>query len=299
MPKPIIVALDPEHEDDAPLVAGRALATVTGAPLMVLGAYLHDTISNAVSAGRIDADLRAETLRPLESRVGDTAADIIVKGGPSPARTLHDAAVEYDAALVVVGSSRRGAVGRVAPGTTAERLLHGTPCPVLVTPRGLAESWEPKRIGVGFIALDDGYGALRVAAGLARETEGRLEARTAVQPLDRSRSASIAPYGAGGTAESRRIAQHELDEAVAALDAGPHVATGVVVQQPDEMLAELSEVVDLLVCGSRGYGPVRAVLLGGVTHAVVRKAACPVLIVPRGTDAAFDIHKRGEEATTT
>jgi nucleotide-binding universal stress UspA family protein len=40
--------------------------------------------------------------------------------------------------------------------------------------------------------------------------------------------------------------------------------------------------VDLLVCGSRGYGPMRRVLLGGVLRKLIRRAACPVVVVPRG-----------------
>ncbi|MGB3098550.1 MAG: universal stress protein, partial [Solirubrobacterales bacterium] len=43
----------------------------------------------------------------------------------SPPRALHDLAVETDASVVVVGSTDRGRVGRVVPGSTAERLLHG------------------------------------------------------------------------------------------------------------------------------------------------------------------------------
>ncbi len=38
-----------------------------------------------------------------------------------------------------------------------------------------------------------------------------------------------------------------------------------------------------MIMGSRGYGPLRAALLGGVSHALVRKAACPVIILPRGS----------------
>ena len=38
----------------------------------------------------------------------------------------------------------------------------------------------------------------------------------------------------------------------------------------------------MLVCGSRGYGPLRAVLLGGVSSALAHTAACPLLVIPRG-----------------
>jgi nucleotide-binding universal stress UspA family protein len=39
---------------------------------------------------------------------------------------------------------------------------------------------------------------------------------------------------------------------------------------------------DLLVCGSRAYGPLRRVLLGGVSSRLLRRSALPLLVVPRG-----------------
>jgi nucleotide-binding universal stress UspA family protein len=52
---------------------------------------------------------------------------------------------------------------------------------------------------------------------------------------------------------------------------------------PNKELPAQSESLDLMIMGSRGYGPLRAALLGGVSHALVRKAACPVIILPRGS----------------
>lgn len=48
-----------------------------------------------------------------------------------------------------------------------------------------------------------------------------------------------------------------------------------------------SENLDLLVMGSRAYGPVRAVMLG-VSRQVIARAASPVLILPRGTADGLD-----------
>jgi nucleotide-binding universal stress UspA family protein len=301
MPKPIVVALDPDHEDDAPLVAGTRLAHVTGAPLMVLGAYLHDPITNAVSAGTVDADQRADVLRRLETRTAQAdVADLVVMGGPSPARVLHDAAVRFDTSVLVVGSTHRGIVGRVAPGATAERLLHGSPCPVLVTPPGLPADWAIRRVGAGFVESEDGHAALRVAAGLAVAGQAAsLRVLTVAEPVEMHRSAEIPVYGAGGAEEASRIARRALDRAIAELPAAARAAGETVVAHPSEALARLSGEVDLLVCGSRGYGPLRAVLLGGVTHPLIRKAACPVLVVPRGAgEALIDVPERTEAATT-
>jgi nucleotide-binding universal stress UspA family protein len=52
-------------------------------------------------------------------------------------------------------------------------------------------------------------------------------------------------------------------------------------------LARQSTEVDLLVAGSRGYGPIRSVLLGGATGRLIREVACAVIVVPRGDETAF------------
>lgn len=63
----------------------------------------------------------------------------------------------------------------------------------------------------------------------------------------------------------------------------------------DDELALLSDEVDLVVCGSRGYGPLNSVLLGSVSTGMLRKARCPVLVVPRGE--RLDLTQRPTAAT--
>lgn len=298
MPNPIVVGLDSEREDRTPLVVAARLAHVTGAPLVAVSAFLHDPISNAVSAGMLDEDLRANALRGLESLVGDVDADLLVRGGTSPARVLHDVAVDLGAALVVVGSTKRGPVGRVAPGSTGERLMHGAPCPVVLVPSGTDAGWQLRRIGVGFIDLDEGRVALDAAAAVAHAAGAALVVRTAIEPLVWSESAAIAPYRADGSAEApSENAQRSLDVALKSLPEAVEASSDVVVGRASDALIDLSEGVDLLVCGSRGYGPVRSVLVGSVTHRLIRKAHCPVLIVPRGVDAPLDAASAARETT--
>jgi nucleotide-binding universal stress UspA family protein len=62
----------------------------------------------------------------------------------------------------------------------------------------------------------------------------------------------------------------------------------VAVGAPEQVLAEQSRTSDLVVVGSRGYGPHRAVLLGSVSGHLVREAACPVVVVPRGIEAPLE-----------
>jgi hypothetical protein len=49
----------------------------------------------------------------------------------------------------------------------------------------------------------------------------------------------------------------------------------------------MSAGLDLLITGSRGYGPLRAVVVGGVSGRLARAAACPVVVIPRGVESPF------------
>ena len=59
------------------------------------------------------------------------------------------------------------------------------------------------------------------------------------------------------------------------LTAGP--AAGHILEQAAKRKA------DMIVLGSHGHTALYDLIVGGTTHAVLRKATCPVLIVPRGT----------------
>ncbi len=61
------------------------------------------------------------------------------------------------------------------------------------------------------------------------------------------------------------------------------VETALIEGEPAEVLLRQTDEARLLVVGSRGYGPLRRVLLGSVSSAVVAHAACPVIVVPRGS----------------
>jgi len=57
---------------------------------------------------------------------------------------------------------------------------------------------------------------------------------------------------------------------------------------PPHALARHGVELDLLVIGSRGHGPLRRTLLGGVSAEVMRAAPCPVLAVPRTAALSHD-----------
>ena len=72
------------------------------------------------------ADAAAERL--------DAGTRVIPAGLTGP-RAPHTSPRRPRADLVVVGSTHTGRLGRVFPGSTGEKLLHGAPCAVAVVPR--------------------------------------------------------------------------------------------------------------------------------------------------------------------
>ncbi|MEJ7742235.1 MAG: universal stress protein [Nocardioidaceae bacterium] len=83
-------------------------------------------------------------------------------------------------------------------------------------------------------------------------------------------------------AVSRTPFRQSLDAAVESV--GQQVpVTGRLLEGPVvDALVELgADDTDLLIIGSRGYGPVASVLLGGVSSRVVRHARVPVVVIPR------------------
>jgi nucleotide-binding universal stress UspA family protein len=75
--------------------------------------------------------------------------------------------------LIVLGSTHRGGLGRVMPGSVAERLLNGAPCPVAVAPRGY-EPRELRVIAVGYDGSAEATAALELATALGEAADATL-----------------------------------------------------------------------------------------------------------------------------
>jgi nucleotide-binding universal stress UspA family protein len=284
MTAPILAGVDGTGSGlDAVALAVR-LARATGDPLIVACVYPEGRRSSLdVEAVRGPAAKALEAARALAE---EAAAEYRTVPSGSPARGLAELAEQEDAATVVVGSHRGGAFGRVASGSTAERLLHGSGCPVAVAPRGYRRRVTDKlrRVGVAFVDTPDGHEAVRHAADLAARSGLPLTLFSVVTVHHTwFVPEAVRPEEETIPVEVRKEYQEDLDRALAGLPDGVQ-ATGELLY--GEVVDELSVVgergVDLLFCGSRGYGPVRRVLLGTVSAALVRQAAVPVLVVPRG-----------------
>ena len=131
----------------------------------------------------------------------------------------------------------------------------------------------------------EGRRALHEAATIAQMAGADLRVLTVVKP-GIGADASAGP--AREAAERNRAAlEATVADAIAELTDGVRAEGEVLVDDPADVLMSVSPNVDLLVMGSRGYGPGLAVLLGGVSRRVTMTARCPVLVVPRGSTSAL------------
>jgi nucleotide-binding universal stress UspA family protein len=221
--------------------------------------------------------------------VGDVAR--LPLAGRSAARALQLAAEHVGAGIIVVGSSHVGRFGRVVPGSTAERLLHRAPCPVAIVPLGFQAPRLPRNpvIGCAYRPGEDGEAALGAAEELALALSGSLRVVQAVEPPSHLYDTGELPLNMPEIdARVRADAAGALAERVERLSYRLRAVEGTLqVGKPAEVLAGVSETVDAMVVGSRGHGPLKAVLVGGVSGQIIRSAACPVIVVPRGASATI------------
>ena len=277
MSAPVLAQYDPERPQLGPLRFAATVAAVMAAPLVIAAAYAGEDVVDPLADVQMGEGLPRNDPRPaLEAVVRELGidgqrVDTAALGATSAPRALHLAAVELGAGLLVV-----------PPGTTAERLLDGAPCAVAVVPTETGDDDEGEDdaepgvafavIGVGLVETPEAGAAARGAELLARRAGARLRVLCAVRP---------------GNADLHQRAE---ESARALLPAEPGVPIDIDVDDRDarDLLVAASSEVDVLVCGSRCYGPHPATLRGGVTRHVTAEAACPVIVMARSPDVRFE-----------
>ena len=293
---------DPERGGEAIALAETLRDPHTGT-LLLTSVYPPAPLPVGRFVGPQDIEELREQTEELLLVARDALPDrdrVMIRAIPSDsaARVLSEVAEAEQADLIVVGSSRRNKFGRLLPGTTAERLLHDAPCPVVVAPRGYIGG-DIRRIGVAYDGSPEADAALRGAESLALELPAALTVYCVVEPTSPPASMIAAGTGAewhsqAATERAQRLLQGVVDDAPQGLKPEWLLLYGV---PAAEIAGRAYGVVDLLFVGSRGYGPLRRALLGNVSGALVREAGCPVVVTPRS--AIEPRHAQASAATAT
>lgn len=283
----IAAAIDPSSASEDAAVLATAIADATDADLILMA--IEPELPLMLPGGNWRR-MRRET-QTLLSRVRDShapGARLAIDTDLSAPRGLRRLARSAHRQLLVVGSSACGPVGEVSIGPNSRQLIDYLDCALAIAPRELrlAGPLELRRIGVGFDGGEEALAALASAATLAAGGGAELIVRTVVD--DR-----IPPLGWPQLWKQSFVVAWEqvMDEQARALSAqlqGAAADLDIAYTEQIERgraadsLRELSADVDLLVIGSRRWGLMARLLLGGTGEALVNGAHCSLLIVPRG-----------------
>jgi nucleotide-binding universal stress UspA family protein len=282
----IVVGVDGREGGRDALALAERLRRIFGGELVAVHAYPYDFFVSRGASPDFESVMHgnATDLVTGEVKRAGVAAHIVALADGSPGRALHVAARWHESDLIVVGSDHGGPIGRVLAGDVTMGTLHGARCPVVVAPRRYAEhATDIGTIGVGYDGSPESHAAAELARDLAAAAGARLRVICVLEPP--TPGGPVSSYHADWHEHAEAAseeAQAQLDGLLAELG---DVADGdIVIGDPVRELAYASNDLDLLVTGSRGYGPVRRVMLGSVSSKLVREAPCPVLVLTRGAE---------------
>jgi nucleotide-binding universal stress UspA family protein len=254
------------------------------------------------SPARVDAEYRAEldhtanqVLREALAQIpADVSARTLVHNARSVPAGLVEVATEEGANAIIVGSSSAGVFGHVALGSVSSRLLHSSPVPVAVPPRGYrcGPADRVRRVTAAYGGTEDADQLVAAAADVAARVGASFRiASFAV------RSRPPGTSGVGSMPEATIVEQWVTETEAAGRAALDHVGRQAAVPEQldavvgygrnwEEALEDVEwDAGDVLVVGSSSIGPVAQVFLGSRAAKIVRNSPVPVVLVPSGTVA--------------
>jgi nucleotide-binding universal stress UspA family protein len=198
---------------------------------------------------------------------------------------LLDAVEELKAEVLVLGSAADGKLGQVVVGSTADRLLHSSPVPLAISPRGYrgSKSHGLTRITCAYPGTPESLHVVERVAAFAAQLAVPLRVVTFAV-----RGRTMYPPEVGLRAEDSILetwAAHSR-EALAALKSdgvvGDDVTLQVVTGNGWDQALDAAEWLDgeLLALGTSPQGALARVFLGSKGTKIVRHSPVPVLVLP-------------------
>jgi nucleotide-binding universal stress UspA family protein len=236
--------------------------------------------SHAISPGFVREEREAShKLLEAERTEAGVQAELVSIVSMSPGRGLHEQAEEQNTDLVVVGSCSHGAFGRAMLGDDTRAALNGAPCAVAIASLGYAEQGGREsdpfaKVGVAYNGSAESKAALTIAQQLAAFTSATVHVLEVIS-IPTYAYTGIVPPAIGESIDVM------LQEATGRMKELPDVEGHAVYGLPGEELSAFGDQVDILVVGSRGYGPVKRLVLGSTVGYLERHARCSLLVLPR------------------
>jgi nucleotide-binding universal stress UspA family protein len=286
----VLVGYSPDSRGDDALALAAQVARAAKASLTVVnvrapawparGSGSVDAEWVAYLKEQADAALERARLRLESESLGKKRVTYVVQAHRGSGRGLSEAAKEAGAALIVIGSAPRGRPDRIAIGSTADQLLHGSPVPVLLAPRGYGEksAQRLRRLTIAYWRRRDAGAVLVEAKRLAGEVGMSVRLVTLVlRPPGLTRK-----FRGEEEVMRRQCEQAESDLRQAAEQVGG-VETRALLGSGVAKALSAADWGDgeILACMSSADGPLRKVFLGDTSGKILRSAPCPVMVLPR------------------
>ncbi len=220
----------------------------------------------------------SEELLERERTAAGLEAELLSVLALNPGRGLHEQAERHGADLLVVGSCSHGVFGRAMLSDDTRAALNGAPCAVAIAAHGYAERHtQISKLGVAYNGSPESIAALAVARELA-------PAGATVHALE---VISLPPAAFGGlvAASGADYIDEMVTQAGGRLKELADVDGRAVYGIAGEELAAFGDELDLLVVGSRSYGPLRRLVSGSTSNYLERHGRCSLLVLPRAVTA--------------
>jgi nucleotide-binding universal stress UspA family protein len=188
---------------------------------------------------------------------------------------------DIDADLIVLATRGRHGLKRILLGSTAERVVRFTPCPVLVVRRSKRAELRIRKILVPTDFSQCAMAGTMYAALWAKTFDAKLRLLHVVlppAPVFNNRVGANVPADNLTVIASARLdmeASKKLDF-LEGVKCETEIRTGYAA---DEISAETGDV-DLVVISTHGRTGLKHAFIGSVAEQVVRYADCPVMVVP-------------------
>lgn len=286
----ILVTTDFSRPSLAAIPYALAVARHFGAELHLL--HVVDTTQFSSKSLTLPLISPAQLSRPLPNRLQGIALKFAPDGKihvmkPREGRAydkICEVARELHVSVIVIATHGFTGLKHVWLGSTAERVIQHSPCPVLVVrQRGHRLQQGKIRLRKILVPLDFSncsQMAFDCGVGLAREFRSEL---LLVHVIDSISYPLGDEYGGIHSArlieEARASAQSEMKK----LAGQTNVKCSIRIREgsPAREICQLARRdVDLIIAPTHGRTGLGYVLIGSVAERVVRHASCPVLVIP-------------------
>ena len=260
---------------DAIALASRLLSRGGRLTLVHVRAPAPSAAAGPFGGGADDAREASRRLLVRERASAEVATELVSICDLAPGRGLHVQAEQREADLLVVGSCARAVAGRTMLADDTRAALNGAPCPVAIACCGYARATRPIRtVGVAYNRSRESDAALIMAREIAAATGAAVRALEVVPVMGHGFRAFV-PASADERVDA--MLQEAGEHMDGLLDVDGRVCYGLV----GEELAAFAREVDILLVGSRGYGPCGRAMVGHTADHLERSAGCSLLLLTR------------------